>query len=93
MTERTPDGFDADVMLCPGHEWVVEDRTPAGRWDNEEPTEQQRRWYLMVICEHCGAPRCGVGKGQLRCERERHHVLQDHRVADGTTWPIGGSPK
>lgn len=78
------DGFDADTLLCPGHEWIIEDRTP--------PYLQGKRndWYLCDVCAHCRAIRCDAGHGPLRCLEARHHVMLPHRLTDGRTWPIGG---
>jgi hypothetical protein len=76
------DGFDADVMLCPSHEWVTEDRTPPGR-------EQGDPWYLVAVCLNCHGTRCGHLGDSNPCLRARHHTLEPHRYKDGTTAPIG----
>jgi NAD-dependent dihydropyrimidine dehydrogenase PreA subunit len=79
------DGFDAEVMMCPGHVWGLEDRTPEGT----EPSD----FYLCQVCRHCRAIRCDSGAGEDRCIEARHHVLLPHRLENGWTWPVGMDPK
>lgn len=83
--DRLRDGFDAEVMLCPGHEWILEDRTPEGLAPGDP-------WYICDVCLHCRAIRCDAGTGPLRCLEARHHVLLPHRLSDGQEWPIGMNP-
>ena len=80
------DGYDAETMLCPSHEWAEEDRTPPGK-------ERGNPWYICHVCVNCRAIRCDAeGDGYLRCLEARHHVLLPHRTASGQKWPVGMNP-
>lgn len=79
------DGFDGEVLMCPGHEWIEEDRTPKGQESSD--------WYICHVCTNCRAIRCDSGTETLRCLEARHHVLLPHRTSDGNTWPISMNPE
>ncbi|MGH2689036.1 MAG: hypothetical protein ACRDKW_09555 [Actinomycetota bacterium] len=84
-TSREPvrDGFDAEVLLCPGHRWEAEDRTPPG-------VAAGNPWYVCQVCARCRAIRCDSGdEFGARCLEARHHALAPHRTAN-LVWPVGG---
>lgn len=82
---RLADGFDAEVMVCPSHEWVLEDRTPPG-------LQQGDPWYVVCVCLNCHAARCGHLTDPNPCILARHHILEWHHYTDGAMEPIGGIP-
>lgn len=83
------DAYDAEVLICPGHEWVIEDRTPASLLTDGPLDDDRHDWYMCIVCDHCRAARCGHLDDPNPCVLPRHH-LHLHEYADGSREWVGG---